>query len=81
MCLEKASPFTRMIMGALGGTILGIAFGLGFSFLIAFIAKQFASPQMMINGPLVDYEVPSFLGMGFGAIVGAVLGGTHANKK
>lgn len=31
--------------------------------------------------PYADYGFASFLGMGSGAIIGAIIGGAHANKK
>ena len=81
MCLEKLPPFPRMIVSALGGTVVGIAFGLGFGLVIAFVTMQFGNGQIVSDVPFRSYEFPAFLGMGFGAIVGAVLGGTHANRK
>lgn len=82
MCLEKTSPFIRMLLGALLGIVLGICFGLLFGLLIGWIASQFASPGMLAHdGPLSDFGFPAFLGMGAGAAIGAILGGIYANKK
>lgn len=79
MCLAKFSPFTRMFLGALAGVVLGIIFGLLFGLLIALISQQFSARGF--DGPGSEYGLAAFLGMGFGAIVGSILGATSANKK
>lgn len=85
MCLnlEKMSPFSRMVLGALLGITLGIIFGFFFGVIIAFLARAAGN----LGGPgmggddFIPYEVASFLGMGIGSIIGAVMGSTSANKK
>lgn len=76
-----------MVNGALGGALLGMAFGLLMALLMTWIAGTIGSQEvtgMMMGsagGPFRSYNEAAFLGMAFGAIIGAVLGGTSANKK
>ncbi len=79
MCFEKLSPFPRMIVGAVLGILLGIFFGLLFGLLIAWITQQIATSSPFYNSP-EEYSWPAFLGMGFGAIIGAILG-AHCVRK
>ncbi|MEK7524229.1 MAG: hypothetical protein AAB588_04345 [Patescibacteria group bacterium] len=81
MCLEKASPFVRMIFGALGGALLGIFSGLFLGLLIAWLAGGIGSGMMGSRAMMGFYVPAKFLGMGAGAIVGAILGAIYANKK
>lgn len=82
MFYKKNSPFATMILGAISGIVLGIAFGLVFGVLIGYLASFFSPPgRMMMDGPLATYEFPAFLGMGAGAIIGAILGGLSFGKK
>lgn len=83
MCMEKLSPLTRMFLGALLGVILGIIFGLAFGVLIVWITHV---TGMTIGGKpaefdQVPYALGSFLGMGAGAMIGAILGGVYSSKK
>lgn len=84
MCFEKLSPFTKMLIGALLGVVLGILFGLLFGLLIAWISMCFSAFNtagfMPPNSP-ENYQMASFLGMGAGAIVGAILGGVAFMHK
>lgn len=81
MCLEKLPPFGRIIVYAVLGVACGIAFGLVFSLVIAWISMQLHNPQLLDGPPIKDYGFASFLGMGFGAIIGAIVGAAHGNKK
>ncbi|MEK9132568.1 MAG: hypothetical protein AAB606_02575 [Patescibacteria group bacterium] len=84
MCLEKFSPFSKMLLGALIGVVLGIVFGLLFGLLIAFVSMCFGSSSAigaLPPRPMDFYQMASFMGMGAGAIVGAILGGIAANHK
>lgn len=84
MCLEKLSPFSRMLIGALIGIVLGILFGLLFGLLIAWVSMSFETLSTAKAASLKAqnfYQMASFLGMGAGAIVGAILGGIAANHK
>lgn len=83
MCMEKLSPLTRMFLGALLGIILGIIFGLAFGTLIVWITHFMG---MTIGGEpaefnQVPYALGSFLGMGAGAMIGAILGAVYSNKR
>lgn len=81
MCLEKASPFVRMILGALGGAVIGIVSGLFLGILIAWLAGGVGT-GMMGSRAMMEFYVPAkFMGMGAGAIVGAILGAIYANRK
>ncbi len=79
MCLEKLPPFGKMLIGSIGGALLGIAFGLILSLLIAWISIRFSAPDF--QGPGSEYSLTVFLGMGAGTIVGAILGGIAVLKK
>lgn len=83
MCLEKASPFVRLLVCSLVGIVFGIIFGLLFGLLIGWISNHFATFPLFGGGPeqAAEYSIPAFLGMGFGAIIGAILGGLQANKR
>ena len=70
-----------MVVGAILGIVTGVTVGLATSLLIATIAGLFERNYgMMGGGTGMPYSMASFLGMGFGAVVGAILGGTAANK-
>jgi len=75
MFYQKYSPFTRMVIGTFLGCTLGIIFGLFFGFLIKTISL-FLIPGMF-DGPHI---LAPFLGMGFGAIIGSILGAIYSNK-
>lgn len=80
MCLEhlnKLSPFPRMVVYVVLGLLTGIIVGLGASLLIAFIARQF-EPAFARQE---FYRGVSFMGMGLGALVGAMMGYGVYNKK
>ncbi len=49
MCLEKLPPFGKMLIGAIGGALLGIAFGLLLSLLIAWVSIQFSVNHLKAN--------------------------------
>lgn len=78
---ERLNSFLRLLLGSVLGIILGIALGLGFSLIIAWISShvQPIDPSMPPKENL--YGIASFLGMGFGAVVGAILGGITFFKK
>lgn len=65
-----------MFVFAISGSVLGILAGLGLGVLIGYI-------HMLLYGAIKDspQEFASFLGMGCGAVIGAILGGITANKK
>lgn len=72
-----------MVLGALGGALLGIFSGLLLGLLIAWLA-QAVGPTVMMDGETINggiYAPAKFLGMGAGAIVGAILGAIYSNKK
>lgn len=80
MCIEKLSPFGRVILHAFLGIASGIVFGLFFSVIIAWISGQLNSVPNA-DGPVGNYGFSSFLGMGFGSIIGAIVGAVHGSKK
>lgn len=80
MCLEKLSPFSRMVCYAIIGIVLGIIFGFLFSLLIAWVSQQFGT-GFNEAGSAPPYGMAVFFGMGCGAAIGAILGGIYANKK
>ncbi|MBI5413596.1 hypothetical protein HZA42_04580 [Candidatus Peregrinibacteria bacterium] len=76
-----------MITHSLLGIICGIVAGFLFALLIAFIANKvgvYTDPRDFTNysrSSVMPYDVVSLLGMGFGAVVGAIMGGVSANRK
>ena len=90
MCFGKFlenRPFTRMITHSVMGILCGIVFGFLFALLIAFIANKvgvYMTPTDLNYaryGNVMPYDFATFVGMGLGAVVGAILGGVSANKK
>ena len=81
--LAKSSPFFRMLVGALLGIVFGIVVGLAFSQLIVWLSQTLFVAPRYPDGPFSPegYQFASFFGMGIGAIVGGILGGTAINKK
>lgn len=76
MYLKDCSPFFCMVIGAVGGALLGILFGLGLGLLISNISF-YLEPNSR-GGP---ESIGGFLGMGAGAVIGSVLGAIYSNKK
>lgn len=90
MCFGKFlenRPFTRMTAHSLMGAVSGMVFGFLFAMLIAFIANKVgvytapAVPTYPTSTDVMPYNFAAFLGMGFGTLVGAIMGGVSANKK
>lgn len=79
--LNSNSSFVRMSTGAMLGIALGVAGGLVFSIVIATISGFFASGMNGNGSAGIPLEVATFLGMGAGAIIGAILGGVHYSRK
>lgn len=71
----------KMIIYTLAGITLGIIFGLLFSLIIMHISSLFMTAQGYVKPPFADYGLATFFGMGFGAIIGAIIGAAHTNKK
>lgn len=71
-------PFIRMTAHALAGGFLGLVAGLLFGLLIQLITSFLPVFSMMEEGP---HQIAPFLGMGFGSLVGALLGGAVGLKK
>jgi hypothetical protein len=67
-----------MLLGGVLGITIGIILGLGFSLIIAWIAGHI-QPGNTESIPPVN--IASFLGMGFGAVVGGIMGGVVFSKK
>lgn len=63
---------------ALAGALLGLVTGLVFGLLIQLITSFLPSFNEMGDGP---HQIAAFLGMGFGTLVGALLGGVVGLKK
>jgi uncharacterized membrane protein len=72
-------PFIRMSAHALAGAALGLVAGLIFGLIIQYISVQFIPSELATDdGP---WAVASFLGMGFGTLVGALMGGFSGLKR
>lgn len=76
--MKNLHPFLKMLIGALAGAIIGIVFGLALSLIIVYINQSLYSGAEM---PPLDQGFGTFLGMGFGAVIGAILGGAVMNRK
>lgn len=72
--LEK---FVRMLFFAVIGIVCGVIIGFLVGLLIGWLSSLVATNSYDI----VPYEFSSFLGMGFGALVGAVFGGFFGYKE
>ncbi len=66
-----------MIVGTLTGAVLGLASGLLFALAIHYIVIQFGGEEF---NPATDAAFTAFLGMGFGTIIGSILGAVYSNK-
>jgi uncharacterized membrane protein len=70
--------FIEMVKSSLLGAIIGLIAGLLLGLIIQAISSVTLPLSMMMSGPQV---MAPFLGMGFGTIVGALLGGAVSMKK
>lgn len=75
--MNHSDPFIRMTMYAFTGAALGLVGGLVLGFIIQFISS-FLISENLGDGP---WQVAPFLGMGFGSVIGAVLGGLVGIRK
>lgn len=66
-----------MVLGAILGSLLGIFSGLVLGLLIGFLSMfvNYASDGNVKDGP--PFQMIAFLGMGAGAVIGAIFGAIH----
>ncbi|PJC36728.1 hypothetical protein CO046_04175 [Candidatus Peregrinibacteria bacterium CG_4_9_14_0_2_um_filter_53_11] len=77
MKIKDMHPFNRMVLGAFSGSLLGMAAGLIISYIIFVILLQIPSG----GAETIPTQLPLFLGMGGGAVIGSLLGGISINKN
>lgn len=75
--LNHPNPFVQMTAHAFAGALLGLIGGLVLGLVIQGISN-FMIPTDLGDGP---WQVAPFLGMGFGSVIGALLGGLVGIKK
>lgn len=73
---KSSSPFLNMLRDAVGGAVAGLIAGLIFGIAIKLISMIL----LPLEGEGPDVLAP-FLGMGFGTLIGAVLGGMAGLKN
>lgn len=73
---KSSSVFLNMLRDAVGGAVAGLIAGLIFGLAIKFIG-MIVTP----GGSIGPESLAPFLGMGFGTLVGAVLGGLAGLKN
>ncbi len=78
MDMKDNNDFIHMITTSLLGALTGLFAGLMLGLLIQGITLVLPGSSMMEDGPQL---IAPFLGMGFGTLVGAILGGMLALKK
>ncbi|NQV90526.1 hypothetical protein HQ487_03925 [Candidatus Uhrbacteria bacterium] len=74
---KQENDFLNMLRDAVGGAVAGLITGLVLGIAIQFIS-YIVLPIEFRDGPQV---IAPFLGMGFGTLVGAILGGMVSLKK
>lgn len=75
--INHPNPLIRMAASAFAGAMLGLIGGLILGFIIQYISS-FLIPTDLEDGP---WQVATFLGMGFGSTIGAMLGGFVGIRK
>lgn len=76
--VNHPNPFVQMAMHAFAGALLGLVAGLVLGLVIQWISFFVLSGELAGDGP---WQVAPFLGMGFGSVIGALLGGFVGIKK
>ena len=72
---NHSNPFIRMASYAILGAFLGLIVGLVLGIIIGFIT------DLTFSGSEGPQDLASFLGMGFGSLIVAILGGFVGLKK
>jgi len=75
--INHSNSLIRMAANALTGAVLGLIGGLVLGFIIQYVSS-FLIPAGFEDGP---WQVATFLGMGFGSAIGALLGGFVGMRK
>ena len=75
--MKIKNPFLRMVVLALIGALLGLVSGFILGWIMYGLGIMFYEPDMRMG---MYYTAP-FLGMAFGTLAGAVLGGIVGIKK
>lgn len=74
--LKHSDPFIQMTINSLAGAVIGMMVGLILGLIIQKL-EGYISP-IEGEGPAM---ISSFLGMGFGTVIGSILGGIVGIKK
>lgn len=75
--INHSNPLIRMAANAFTGAVFGFIGGLILGFIIQY-TSLFLIPAGFEDGP---WQVATFLGMGFGSVIGATLGGFVGMRK
>lgn len=75
--LKHPNPFVQMVAHAFAGAVLGLVAGLILGLIIQGINSLMVAADMG-DGP---WQVAPFLGMSFGSVIGALLGGLVGTKR
>lgn len=74
---KKSDSFTKLVRTSLLAATVGLAAGLVLGLVIWFVTSLFAGNQT----DLPPIQLATFLGMGMGTVLGAILGGIAALKE
>ena len=74
---QPIEKFGKMLIFAVIGVICGVVIGFLVGLLIGWLSSLVATNSYDV----VPYELSSFLGMGFGAVIGAIFGGFFVYKE
>ncbi len=75
---KRSTKFVRMIGYATLGSLFGLVLGFVLGVVIVEVSSLVATPGPYSEG--VPMEMGTFLGMGFGTIIGAIFGGSVGHK-
>ncbi len=76
--LNHPNSFVQMAVHAIIGSLLGLTAGLVIGFIIMYIGGLIPPFTDASEGP---HQIAPFLGMGFGSVIGALLGGLVGTKR